>query len=71
MITLPRPTREVVPIPTREVVPRQSRPLTPHAVQDVTRGQLQGFLNRLAEEGRQDTTRRRRKTAAITSFSAS
>jgi hypothetical protein len=23
MITLPRPTREVVPIPTREVVPRQ------------------------------------------------
>ena len=24
MITLPRPTREVVPKPTREVVPRQS-----------------------------------------------
>jgi hypothetical protein len=24
MITLPRPTREVVPIPTREVVPRHT-----------------------------------------------
>jgi hypothetical protein len=71
MITLPRPTREVVPKPTREVVPRQveaaghyHRPLLGSAVWPVGWQVVELSPARVAEQ-RRVQGRRRVKTDAI------